>query len=154
MSEKEKKPITIQETLQILEIAYQFVGEIPELPVKLLFEEIKDKVPCLSFVQEAGGGKSNFNVIGGYDGELLFNIFFKIDGKDTKSRLGATKLLTYIGAYLEQKTLEKDLPKLPDKTKTLKSIRMIDNPVLIEREENGHHLYGAQFSVVYVYRPF
>lgn len=154
MSEKEKKPITIQETLQIMEIIYPFIADIPELPTKLLYEEMKDKTPCLAFMQEAGGGKSNFNVIGGYDGELLFNIYLKIDGKDTKSRLGATKLLTYIGAYLEEKTTSKDLPKLPDTTKKLKSINMIDNPALIEREENGHHLYGVQFSVVYTYRPF
>lgn len=152
--QNKKKTVTIQETLQIMEVVFKYVSSIPDLPTKILYEEISDKVPCLALIQEDGGGKTNMNVIGGYDAEIPFNIYYKIDGKDTQSRLDATKVLTYLGAYLEQKTKEKQLPNLDDDKRKIKKIEMIAAPVLLERFTNGHHLYAASFSVIYTYKPF
>lgn len=152
MSES-KKPLTLQEILQITDVLYPWIANIKDLPVKILLEEMKDEAPCLTFVQEKGGGKSNYNVIGDYDGEYIFSIFYKINGKSTKSRLDATRVLLYIGAVCESATEAKNLPKINIKDES-KSLTIVDNPTLVVREENGHELYQATYSFVYRHKKY
>ena len=144
MSEKPK--LSVLETLQIVDVLYPWLAKIPDLPTKLRLEEMKDTAPCLTLAQEKGGGKSNFNVIGDYDGELLFSIYFKIDGRDTSSRSFATKVLTYIGAYAETNCSE--MPSLGGEN-TLKKITIIDTPTQIGVDENKLELYQATYSLIY-----
>lgn len=148
MSENTRPAISLLETMQVIDTLYPWVSSIPNLPSKLRLEEMTDTAPCLTLSQEKGGGKSNFNVLGDYDGELLFSIFYKIDGNDTSSRLSATRTITYIGAWVENKTTNKDLPELTGNN-TCTSIAMIDTPAMVGREENGHEVYGALFSLTY-----
>lgn len=148
MSENQRQPISLQETLQIVDVLFPWMGNIPNLPLKLRLEEMTDTVPCLTLSQEKGGGKSNFNVLGDYDGELLFSIYYKVDGKDTKTRLSATRLLTYIGAYCESATANKEIPIMDEQNEVI-SITMLDTPTMIFREDNGQEMYMANFSFVY-----
>lgn len=148
MSENQRPPISLQETLQIIDVLFPWMANIPNLPLKLRLEEMTDTAPCLTLSQEKGGGKSNFNVLGDYDGELLFSIYYKVDGKDTKTRMNATRLLTYIGAYCEDATERKELPTV-DEQNEVKSISMLDTPTMIGREDNGQEMYMADFSFVY-----
>lgn len=150
--EENKKPLTLKETNQIVDVLYKWLKKIPELPCELAFEKLESTGISLTFTLEKGGGKSNYNVIGDYDGIIIFSIIYKISSNSTNERLNAFKVLNYIGEYLEIKTEEKELPVIDEKN-TSKKVGILDTPSIVGVEQN-YEIYQAQFEFVYRHKRF
>ncbi|MFV0550364.1 MAG: hypothetical protein ACK5L6_00375 [Anaerorhabdus sp.] len=141
--------MSLNETNQIVEKLFPFVEKFvkDELKQTLLLDDVTDIAPCISFVTD-DSRKINFNVVGGYDGEFNFTIYYKVKNKDTKERLQATKTLNYIGVFFDKATQKGLLPNLSDED-TPVSLEMVTNPTLNTREENGNIVYSAGYTFIY-----
>ena len=149
LDDKNKKNISVAEASNVLEQLYEFIKDYHHLPVTLLFEQMEDKAPCLTFSYDGDdSGKYDYNVIGSYSADLPFSIFYKINGKSTNARLDAINTLNDIGVFCDNATVKHALPQLNNNNKSMK-IEMLDNPRLVSEDKSRNQTFCASFVFTY-----
>lgn len=112
---------------------------IKEIEKDILLEDLKETTSIGLFFDAIT--KSKVDILGNYKVVGSFSIYYKVDGKDTNSRLKANKKLTELGQKLEQVNCEIDNQKV--------NIEAISLPTLEVREDNKAYIYKIILNAKY-----
>ncbi|RRC92723.1 hypothetical protein EII25_03355 [Erysipelotrichaceae bacterium OH741_COT-311] len=112
----------------------------------ILLEEIKENTSIGVFFDSSNVIKKD--IIGNETVRMTFSIFYKVDAKDTMTRLSASRKLNDIGAFIESLAKINKLPEIDEKRYFIK-MEMISSAVLEGREDNGAYIYRAIYAADY-----
>ncbi|MBQ2973328.1 MAG: hypothetical protein IJE19_03140 [Clostridia bacterium] len=138
----------------IAKVMRDHLNSWPQKPVLFLLEDLGKNTPSLMIQQLAAAEKKKTYVNGSYIGIWNFAVYFRIDGKDTATRLDATACLEELAVWLSKqndKGSYVNLPEIDDNRKAIK-IELMSNPAIAARYDDGTEDYQALFSLEYKVR--
>lgn len=148
MSEQVKAVAGLEHS-QIVDCLYNFIETI-DVRCQWNNEYLsEDQTPSICMKQVTAAYKLRENIIGGYDAELPFAVYYRGMVNDTKGTLDITKPLNYLAEKFNEETMNK-FPNLtlPDGCIPIR-LEMASTPADESGKENNEAIFMALYKLTY-----
>lgn len=143
----DKANVTSQENAQVIESLFKYLQTL-NIGVEMCIEYLSDKVPCVAVKQISTAYKTRTNIIGGYDAELPFAIYYRAKVIDTRSRFNITRPLNILADIFELETYN-NFPNLQLHGYIPKKLEMVSTPADDSGKENNTAVFMAMYKLTY-----
>ena len=137
----DKKYVTLQENEQVTESLYKYLQSL-NICVEMRMEYISANLSCMQFKPISTAYKTRTNIIGGYDAELPFAIYYQAKEVDTQ------KPLNILGSMFEMET-HNGFPNLQLNGYTPEKLEMISTPAIDLEKESNMAVFTAMYKLTY-----
>lgn len=147
---KYKDSVSITDAQPIIVSILDFINKqtVVTLPVKIELEHMADKPPAMCLQQSSGGGKYDYNIVGGCQIDLPFALFVGVNPKQTQDRIDVNKVLNDLGAFFDTATRGRLLPEIGTGYYPMK-LELTSGPIMSEAYSNGYEVYEAVYTFTY-----
>ncbi len=143
----DKANVTSQENAQVIESLFKYLQSL-NIGVEICIEYLSDKTPCMAVKQVSTAYKTKTNIIGGYDAELPFAIYYRAKAVDTRSLLNITRPLNILADIFELETYN-GFPNLHLQGYIPKRLEMVSTPADDSGKENNTATFMAMYKLTY-----
>lgn len=142
-----KQEVSPQEQTQVIESLFDYLKGI-HIGVPISIEYLGDKTPSIVVKQSSTAYKTNVNIIGGYDVELPFVIYYRAKVDDQRSIFSITKPLNIMADIFAMETAN-NFPNLKLKGYIPQNLEMVSTPVDDSEKENNTAVFMAMYKLTY-----
>ncbi len=143
----DKASVSQRDNAQVIESLFNYLKTL-NIGVEICIEYLSDKVPCMAVKQVSTAYKTRTNIIGGYDAELPFAIYYRAKVIDTRSRFNITRPLNILADIFELETYN-GFPNLQLQGYTPKVLEMVSTPADDSGKEDNTAVFMAMYKLTY-----
>ena len=143
----DKASVSQRDNAQVIESLFNYLKTL-NIGVEICIEYLSDKVPCMAVKQVSTAYKTRTNIIGGYDAELPFAIYYRAKVIDTRSCFNITRPLNILADIFELETYN-GFPNLQLQGYTPKVLEMVSTPADDSGKEDNTAVFMAMYKLTY-----